>query len=140
MRGYTLVEMTLVLLLLGLTTASVAPGARRWRDRAAVLSAREAVIGLLAQARLAAVERGGASVRLSADGDRAELVAGGVVLRAADLGAELGVDLQLGASVAAELRYDALGIGRMASRTLQFRRGDQAATLVVSSYGRARRQ
>lgn len=39
----------------------------------------------------------------------------------------------------AELRFDALGIGRIASQTIRLSRGDEDAVLVVSSYGRLAR-
>jgi hypothetical protein len=48
------------------------------------------------------------------------------------------VELSRGRS-ATELRYDALGLGQVASETLRFRRGDAASALVVSGYGRVRR-
>jgi prepilin-type N-terminal cleavage/methylation domain-containing protein len=140
MRGYTLIELVFVLTLLGVTAASFAPAARRQRDRALVVGAREAVIGLLAEARTAAIERGGASVRIHTDPPDAEAVSGGVSLGRANVGAELGVAIDLGGPSDVELSYDALGLGRMAAQTISFRRGLETAQLVVSGYGRARRQ
>jgi hypothetical protein len=40
----------------------------------------------------------------------------------------------------AVLRYDALGLGRVASQTLLFTRGRAEARLTVSAYGRIRRE
>lgn len=141
MRGHTLIELVFVLLLVGVATASAAPAARRQRDRAMVVGAREAVVGLLAEARLTAVETGGASVRISASPARAEALAGGSPLRRVALDVEFGVTVSLsGSTTDAELVYDGLGLGRVASQTITFRRGTETAELVVSAYGRVRRQ
>jgi len=141
MRGHTLVELTFVLLLVGVAAASVAPTARQLQERAAVAAAREAVVGLLAEARLAAIETGGASVWIDADAGLAEALARGTTLRRVALATDFGVTLALSVGQPrVELRYDALGLGRMASLTVVFRRGEAAAELVVSSYGRVRRR
>lgn len=141
MRGHTLVELLFVLLLAGVTVSSMAPAARRQRDRAAVVGAREAVVGLLAEARLAAIESGGASVRVTVSPPSAEALVSGVPLRRAALGDDFGVDVALsGGGTEAVLTYDGLGLGRVASQTLTFRRGREAAELVVSAYGRVRRR
>jgi type II secretory pathway pseudopilin PulG len=141
MRGYTLVELVFVLVLTGTTVAALAPMARRQRDRALVIGAREAVVGLLAEARTAAVESGGASVWITTTPARAEALVGTVALRAAALDVDFGVAVSLSGSAAeVELAYDALGVGRIASQTITFRRGEESAELVVSGYGRVRRR
>jgi type II secretory pathway pseudopilin PulG len=141
MRGHTLVELLFVLTLLGVTAASFAPAARRQRDRALVSGARETVIGLLAEARMAAMEHGSASVRIGTDPPEVEAVAAAVSLGRAALGSELGVTIRLsGTASEVELTYDALGLGRLASQTITFRRGLESAELVVSGYGRVRRR
>jgi type II secretory pathway pseudopilin PulG len=141
MRGHTLVEILLVLTLIGATTASLAPTAARYRDRAAVVAAREAVVGLLAEARLAAMEAGEASVRVSGAPWVAEAIAADSTLRLVALEDEHGVSVELnGGATDVELEYGPLGIGRLANQTLAFRRGDARAELVVSGYGRVRRQ
>jgi prepilin-type N-terminal cleavage/methylation domain-containing protein len=141
MRGYSLIELVLVMLLMGVAAASFAPAARRQRDRAGVVGAREAVVALIAEARSAAMARGSASVHISAVPPRAEGRSGGAPLRVVALGTEFGVSLSLsGAATEVDLAYDALGLGRLASQTITFRRGSAAAALVVSGYGRVRRQ
>ena len=141
MRGHTLVELTFVLLLLGVAVSSIAPTARKARDRAAVVAAREMLVGLVAEARRAAIETGAASVRLLESGGVAEVVTADAVLRRVAIGSELGVSLELeGGRSDVELRYDALGLGRMASQTVVLRRAEAVAELVVSSYGRVRRR
>lgn len=141
MRGHSLVELLLVLTLIGTTTASVAPTVRRYGDRAAVIAAREAVVGLLAEARLAAVETGEASVRLSGPPWAAAVLIGDSTVRFLSLEGEHAVGLELnGSASSVELEYGPLGIGRLANQTVGFRRADAYAELVVSGYGRVRRQ
>jgi len=141
MRGHTLVELLFVMTLLGATTASLAPTARRYRDRASAVAAREALVGLLAETRLAAMEIGEASLRIGADPWTARATVGDSTMRAVDFDAEYGVALTLsGAGTTVELEFDALGLGRLAGQTIGFRRGEASAQLVVSSYGRVRRR
>jgi len=141
MRGHTLVELIFVLLMTGVAVSTVAPVARRQRDRTAVVGAREAVVGLLAEARSAAMELGAARVRVTVSPPRAELIVRGAVVRTANLDGDFGVEVSLGGSAtAAELAYDALGIGRVASQTISLRRGRETAELVVSAHGRVRRR
>ncbi len=106
-----------------------------------VVGAREAVVGLLAEARLAAIESGSASVRITVDTAEAEALGAGIPLRTAALGGEFGVTVGLsGAATDVDLAYDGLGLGRMASQTITFRRGRETTELVVSGYGRVRRR
>lgn len=139
-RGFTLIELLFVLFLVGVTSASLAPVARRHRDRALVVGAREAVVGLFAEARLAAMESGGASVRITTDPARAEAVGASGILRSAAIAEDFGVSLSVGGPTAVELSYDALGLGRMTSQTITFARGDETTDLIVSNHGRVRRR
>lgn len=140
MRGHTLIELTFVLLLVGVTIVSIAPTARRARDHAAVVAAREALVGLFAEARQAAAESGGALVRISTSPAAAETFVGGLAVRRVELATEFEVAVALGGGGAGvDLHYDALGLGRVASQTVTLRRGSASAALVVSSYGRVRR-
>jgi Tfp pilus assembly protein FimT len=141
MRGHTLIELLFVLLLAGLTVASLAPLGRRYRDRESVVAAREAVVGLLGEARLAAVERGAGSVRIAPNPWHAVALAGDSIVRAVPLEAAFGVDMSFaGTSDSIEVGYDALGLGRVASQTLVFMRGNESARLVISSFGRVTRR
>lgn len=140
MRGHTIIELSVALCLTALTAAALAPAARAYGDRAAVVAARESLVGLLAEARALAMERGGASVRLEAAPWRAWIVVAGTAGRAVALEQELGVDVALsGGRTATEILYGPLGLGRFANETLRFRRAGVATTLIVSSYGRVRR-
>jgi len=141
MRGHTLLELVTVLTLFGVTASAVAPTTRRMRDRAAVSAAREALVGLLAEARAHAMRAGGASVTISAGPWRAVAATPDTLLRAVELERDLQVAVDLGAGrTSAVLRYDGLGLGRVASQTIEFSRGDATAALVVSSFGRVRRR
>ncbi|MGE0160944.1 MAG: Tfp pilus assembly protein FimT/FimU [Gemmatimonadales bacterium] len=141
MRGHSLIELLFVMTLMGVAVTALAPAARRQRDRAQVVGAREAVVALLAEARTAAMERGSATVHVATDPAFAEGRAAGVPLRRVALADEFGVTVTLGGAASdADLSYDALGIGRLASQTITFRRGHSSSELVVSGYGRVRRQ
>src|SRR5687768_1182412 len=96
MRGHTLVELLFVLLIMCVTAAAVAPAARRQRDRARVVAARETVVGLLAEARVAAMASGAASVRISVAPALAHATEGAAILRAAALERDFGVAITLG--------------------------------------------
>ena len=140
MRGHTLAELVAVLSLLAIGTASLAPTARTYRDRIAVLSARESIAGLLSEARAAALAHGEGSVVIKPTPWRAWSATGDSTLRSVALESNWGVEVVLGAgrdSVA--IRYGPLGLGRFASATLIFRRGAASRRLVVSGYGRVRR-
>lgn len=139
--GYSLFEMCAVLVLMGLTSAALWSGGRGFRDRASVVGAREAVAGLVAEARAAALLHGGAEVRVVSGPWRAWYDSGGRVGRNLDVEREWGVRVTLrGSRDSTSLRYDALGLGRVASETFRFHRGRAESALVVSGYGRVRRR
>jgi len=139
-RGHTLFELCAALLLASIALAAVVPAGRALRDRMAVVAAREAVAGLVAEARMAAVTHGGAHVRLEAGPWRCWVEIGDSVSATAALERDLGVVVSLSRERReTTLEYDGLGLGSLASETLRFRRGDQESVLVVSGYGRLRR-
>jgi type II secretory pathway pseudopilin PulG len=141
MRGHTLIELLLVLTLMGATGASLAPTALRYRDRGSVLAAREAIIGLLTDARLAAMERGEAWVRIETNPSMASVSTVDGVLREVDVSGEFDVAVALGGSATTvDLRFNSLGLGVMSAQTIRFARGSQAAELVISAFGRVRRR
>jgi len=138
-RGTTLIELATVLLLLGLAGSAALPLGRRLADRMAVVSAREALAGLVAEARAVSLTHGGAALYLAAAPDRAWYQASGTVRRSVQLERDLGVVMLVGRALPLEIRFDGLGLGRIASTTVRFRRGDAEAGLTLSSYGRTRR-
>lgn len=138
--GYTLAEVILVLCFFGIALAVAIPRFRETRDRIAVRSAREAVIGLISRARYHAVLRGGAEVRASERLQGITLQSSAGVVENQDLIRSHGVELEiLGAAEEVTFRFDGLGLGRVSSRTVVLRRGDAVSRIIVSSYGRVRR-
>lgn len=140
--GHTLVELATVLVLVAVGASTLAPGARRLGERAAVLSAREEVVRAVARGRAAAVARGGATVTVVADPPGVRVYAGGVVVRSMplDAGSRRIRVLLTGRRDSLSLRFDRLGIGRFANGTVMLRSGEATAGLVISSYGRVRRR
>jgi hypothetical protein len=67
-----------------------------------------------------------------------EPVSGGSRGAVFELGARYGVMLHGTRAERLVLRFDGLGIGRMAGTTLQVRRGTASTSFVVSAYGRVR--
>lgn len=139
-RGYTLLELATVLVLVAIATSLLVPAGRDLRDSFAVSAGREALAGLIAEARSAAPARGGAAVRVQGGPWRAWATGGTTLLRTVELERELGVTVELSRGrTSLELRFDALGLGQVASETVVLARGEHRRTLVVSSYGRVRR-
>jgi prepilin-type N-terminal cleavage/methylation domain-containing protein len=136
--GFSLLELSVVLTLLGVGLSVGLPSARRQMDRMAVLAAREATVGHIGRARREARLAGGARLELRRDGARLWIESGGVARDTLALESLFGVRLELGGS-AASVSFDALGLGRVASRSLWFARGSARAGLIISSYGRVRR-
>jgi prepilin-type N-terminal cleavage/methylation domain-containing protein len=138
--GFSILELVIVASIAAILAGIAAPLGRAIIDRHAVRSARDTIVGALALTRATAIMHGGATLEL--DG-----AAGTLHVRLAD-GAERGdalhlhrvhgVRIELSGGDAAEIRYDALGIGRMANRTIRVRRGRNEAGLTVSAYGRWR--
>ena len=136
--GTTFLELIVVLALLGLLLGIAAPPALRWRDVLAVRAARDQLAAALATTRATATAVGGAALVLDGSAGVYWIVTRGRTGPVTDVGGRFGVAIE-GADGLVEIPYDALGIGRLANRTLRFRRGRAEAGLVVSAYGRVRR-
>ena len=140
-HGHTLLELALVLLIVSMTVVSVLPAAGRYRDHLATIGAREAVAGLISEARALALRSGSASVHVAADPWRAWVSDQAGQRRAVALESDFGVHVaSTGGRTAVELSFDALGLGRVASQSLRFTRGGAESSLVISSFGRVRRR
>jgi len=141
MRGYTLIELLAVLTLFAVGASMVSSTARRLGDRAAVTTAREKVVAALGDARVQAMATGRGTVVILADPPEVRTRANGRPDRRVDLDDTGHLRLDLGGGRdSTEIRFDALGLGRMASQTIVLTRGDASATVVVSSFGRIRRR
>ena len=141
-RGYTLLELVAALALLGTLMGVATPPLVALRDVASVLAAREQLVGLISAARVIAVANGGAVVAVDAAPARGRISARGRLVRSLTMAEStpgLVLDLPGGRDTTA-LVFDAMGIGRFASATFRFRRGSAERSVVVSAYGRVRRQ
>ena len=140
--GTSLIEIVLVLVLMSalLFLGSASYGTAR--DVMAVRAARDGIVAASARARALAVRHGGAS--LSVDGAAGSMritTRDGVVSESVDLATDLdvrvGIDAAHGAT-SVSLQYDALGIGRLANRTIALSRGAASGGVTFSAYGRPR--
>jgi type II secretory pathway pseudopilin PulG len=137
--GTSLLELSVALALFALGLGLLVPAARRQIDRMAVLAAREAVVARIGRAAREARLAGGAALELRRDGSRLWIDAAGQPPDTLELEERYGARLEL-AGPSATIAFDALGIGRLANRTLAVVRGAERAELTVSAYGRIRRR
>jgi Tfp pilus assembly protein FimT len=138
-RGYSLIELTFVLMLATLVLAVAVAPVRHARDVFAVRAARSEIAALVALTRSTAIMTGGATLVVDMDAGTAWMEQGDGT-RVGDvqhIAARHGVELAANRSVL-NLRYDALGIGRMTSAVLRVRSGSVTGTITISAYGRAR--
>ena len=134
----SLTELLIVLCITGILAMLAVPTARNGMDAMRVRAAREAAFGLATRTRATALARGGADIVFDIPARTAQIVGSdGAVAATASFG-EYDVEISSDAATIV-MRYDARGIGRMASRTVRFVRGEAEAGLTFSSYGRVRR-
>ena len=143
-HGYTLAEAAVMLVVAALTMAAIVPPAASVTDRMAVEGAREALAGLIAEARVRSVGVGGVTVAVEANPRTASLLADGSVISTVDFGS-LGVEVSLGTSggepeTSRNFKFNALGLGKPPAQTVTFTRREVEKALVVSAYGRVRRR
>ena len=139
--GTSLTELALALTILGVVCTLAAPAGSRSLDALRTRTAREQAYGFAMRTRALAIERGGADLIFDLpDASITMLDGAGTVIESAYLGGDHVTITTDPSSVSRlQLRYDARGIGRMASRTITFRKGSAQAGLTFSSYGRVRR-
>ena len=139
--GFSLLELIGVLVLLAVAVSLASPPLHDLRDRLSTVGAREEVVGLLTRARGEALRRGGSLVVVSRDPPEVLLIADTLVQERIDLWARYRTELFIsGGSSRVELYFDSSGLGRMTARSFTFRRGSAVSRLVISAYGRMRRQ
>lgn len=141
MNGYSLIELTAALLLMAVASAVMVPAGASHRDRLSVLAAREVVVSAIRETRAQAIGFGAASLVLDAGSARGRILVGDSVVRAFPLDPEGRVAVRLGRGrLETELDYGGLGLGLFANETLELEAGDARTRLVISSYGRVRRE
>ncbi|HSJ12951.1 MAG TPA: prepilin-type N-terminal cleavage/methylation domain-containing protein [Longimicrobiales bacterium] len=138
--GFTLLELALVLCIAGILVLLATPPLDRARDLVATRAARDYVLTQLALARALAPAHAGAEVVLDTVAARLSVRSPGRVHESTSLRERFGVGVELSgqSSGSVALRFDGMGLGRMASRTVTFRRGRAQAHVSISAYGRAR--
>jgi len=127
MRGHTLIELTIVLFLTAIGVSSLVPTARALRDWAVASVGREVLVAGFTL-----------TIRRAPPAFRVETPEGDALWVPLD---EVSVRLRLDAgrdSIAVE--FDRMGIGRLASHSIEVVVGSVSRRLVVSSYGRIRRR
>ena len=140
-RGFSILELVCALGLVAVGVSLLLPAARSVDDRLSVVAAREELVGLIVRARGQALVHGGAMVVVEHQPPTAWITAGRVIREHVDLWGRHGVELVIsGERPSAELRFDGVGLGQMAARSITVRRGAAVARLVVSAYGRIRRE
>ena len=136
-EGFTLFECLIVLAIVGIGIALGMPALQLQRDRWAVNQARQESAAVLARARVEAIGSDGSTVTISPSRGRIERSSRGAVRESLEVGGRYGVSLEIsGRDTLATIEYNALGLGRMAARTVFFERGRAYASMVVSTYGR----
>lgn len=140
--GLTLLELLCSLAIIGVLLGMVAAPIAHAGDVFAVRAARAVILNAAARARAFAIGHGGATLTLVA-ADGAVVIATRDAMRA-DTISRLGPDLRVSLAFdnpglpEATVRFDALGIGRLASRTVRLSRGRISGGVTFSAYGRAR--
>jgi Tfp pilus assembly protein FimT len=135
--GTTLLELILGLLILAILLGGAAVPLTGLRDRLAVTGACQRFTASLALARAAALMHGGAVLVIDPEAWEWRVVPtpysphSGQV-RVPDVAIEVGGQEPV-------IRFDHIGIGRLANRTITFTRGRAQARLTLSIYGRASR-
>ena len=140
-HGSTLLELALCIAMLTLLFGLGAPSYRHARDVLAVRAARDAIAASAVRTRSHAVGHGGANLQIDAAAGILRITTHDqAVSEAAELGSGLRVRLRLEntQATATTLAFDALGIGRIANRTISITRGSVTGGVTFSAYGRPR--
>jgi prepilin-type N-terminal cleavage/methylation domain-containing protein len=136
--GFTMLELSLTVAMVGLVAGLALPRFATWRDRIAVDSAASSTMALLATARHGALRRAAVTaVRLDTTRGVVVVHAGFDTLEQRSLGIVHGVRIE---TTRDSIAYGPAGLGFGAANTrVILRRGAAAETVTVSRLGRARR-
>ena len=137
MRGHTLLEIVVVLVIAGVLLALAIPSLGAWRDRQAVHEARREIVSALVAARTTALTRGMVtSVVVDSARGTVRVMVDTESMLVHDVRTELGVTLR---STRDSIAYAPSGRGAgAANTTIIVARGAAAETVSVSRLGRAR--
>lgn len=138
--AFTLIELTLVLAILAALAAVATPLLGHGRRVLSVHNAATELAGLIALTRATAIATGGATLVIDL-GTGTAAIESAAGLRSGDpqpIAPRHGVTLAADRTSPLRIRYDALGIGRLAATTIRIASDDVRATVIISSYGRVR--
>ena len=137
-HGGTLIELTVVLVVIGVLCAIGFPGILRFLDRSHVRHATNEMVTALALARTTAVVRGAhVTIRFDAARGSIAVIAGGDTILTRDLGAIHGISIR---SNRDSTVYGPTGLGYgAANQTIVVQRGSASDSIVISRLGRVRR-
>lgn len=140
--GTTLLELLCVLAIMGVLLGMAALPIGYAGDVLGARAARDAILAAAAATRALAIQHGGADLSLdAATGSVSVATRDGAVtdtLVSLARAYRVSIDFADPRVEAATLRFDALGIGRLANRTVRVSRGRVVAGVTFSAYGRAR--
>jgi type II secretory pathway pseudopilin PulG len=138
--GTSLLELMLALVLIGTLTYLGTTSYASARNVFAVRAARDAVVAASARTRAFAIRHGGGTLQIDVPGRTLRITTrDGVIDETSAIASDLAVRIQLdGARSSGSVPYDALGIGRIASRTITLTSGTVVGGVTFSSYGRPR--
>jgi prepilin-type N-terminal cleavage/methylation domain-containing protein len=135
-NGFTLVELIIVIVIMGIMFMIAMPKMHDWSISADARGARTSAVAILARARAAAVQRN-VVVNAQFDGTNGAVVVAGTTdtINRVALGAEYGVTMSPSSW---SVGYDPRGLGMNGSTTttVTFTRAGKTATLTVQPYGR----
>jgi prepilin-type N-terminal cleavage/methylation domain-containing protein len=133
--AFTLIEVLMVCVIVGVLAAIASPRVRASLDSMAVEAASRDIVNALAAGRLAALRHGGAEVRL--DSLSATVRAAGRTLIAHEIVRIHGVRMR---ATPAVVRYAATGLATgLSNGSVVLSRGARVDTVVISRLGRVRR-
>lgn len=139
-RGFSLVEMMLVVVVMGMLLIVGLPAFRRSQRDAALASGRNALAAVISRARTVAISRGApTAVRFGAGHQRVEMLLGGTWQLVGDtLHLEQGFGVLF--TVPGDIRFLPTGMALLPGGgeqvTLSVLKGDRARTLRLTRYGR----
>lgn len=134
-NGFTLIEMMIVIVIMGIMLAMAMPKLHDWSSSADARGARSAATSLLAKARAAAIQNNQVTrASFSGTSGAVVVVATNDTLQRVALGSEYGTTMTPSSW---SVTYDPRGIGAYQDAlTVTFTKSEKSSSLTVSGYGR----